>query len=491
MYIQSKLVYGNIDIVISILCCVLTTSMFCLLEPYTIHWFIIPVTACGILCMIEILWWLKTRSDLFDPVGIIAFLGLHFFYLSPLLHVYSGHYMKYVIPPSDWRPWMGYMSIINFFGILIFKFIRNATFRHFIKPEKSLALWDIKSPLFFRIIITLSLLSILLQISVYYHFGGIDGYISAFERRGEFVGFGIIFLVSEAFPILFIMWYAAFTKTRNKLPSWTNLILILFIFFIIQMIFGGLRGSRSNVIWGLFWALGILHYYVRPVPWRMTVLGITFLITFMYGYGFYKSHGLEGILSIDSRESLVDLELRSGRSLESLLLGDLSRSDVQAYILYRLWNQPSQYDYAWGRTYIGTISLLVPQYFWPDRPPTKVKEGTDLLYGHNSFPTYRASNVYGLSGEFMLNFGYWLAPLAFSLLGFIVGFFRGLLYRLRPGDLRLLLAPFFIILTFSALVSDSDNLLFSIIKNLTFPAIPILLAHNRSDDGSSFLHQLH
>ena len=39
------------------------------------------------------------------------------------------------------------------------------------------------------------------------------------------------------------------------------------------------------------------------------------------------------------------------RSLEGILLGDLGRTDVQAYVLYKLMADPQQFTYAYGETY--------------------------------------------------------------------------------------------------------------------------------------------
>ena len=93
--------------------------------------------------------------------------------------------------------------------------------------------------------------------------------------------------------------------------------------------------------------------------------GFGFLVLFMYLYGFYKDLGGEALTAFEEGS----LNEKSGRSFQGMLLGDLGRADVHAFLLHRLCKRDSDYRYAWGRTYLGSIALLVPASIWPDRPP--------------------------------------------------------------------------------------------------------------------------
>jgi hypothetical protein len=133
------------------------------------------------------------------------------------------------------------------------------------------------------------------------------------------------------------------------------------------------------------------------------------------------------------------------------------------------------YRYAWGRTYLGSAALLIPRAFWPDRPPTKVKEGTEAQFGAGSWDEHKWSSslVYGLAGETMLNFGPLAVPFAYLVLGAVVGRLQLFLSTLHHEDIRLLLYPFLVTLCFSFLQSDSDNLLFYLIKNGLVPTLVV------------------
>ena len=96
----------------------------------------------------------------------------------------------------------------------------------------------------------------------------------------------------------------------------------------------------------------------------------------------------------------------------------MGRCGVQSYLLYHLV-QSNDYEYALGRTYVGSISLLIPRSVWPDRPPNKRQEGTEALFGSGSHVPgeFEVTWLYGLAGETMLNFGPLAVPFAFAVLG--------------------------------------------------------------------------
>ena len=153
-----------------------------------------------------------------------------------------------------------------------------------------------------------------------------------------------------------------------------------------------------------------------------------------------------------------------------MLLGDLGRSDVQAYLLHNSIEHSSQNELAYGRTYVGAVSILIPQQLWPTRPPNKVKEGTDALYGKGAWDYgITASNVYGLAGETILNFGFIGVPFAYAVLGFVVATIRRRFSSLTREDGRIFLVPFWVIFCVIMMVGDSDNLIFFTISNGLLP----------------------
>ena len=71
-----------------------------------LHWFLLPLTICGILIGVDAARWCTGEVETFDPVGLIGLFGVYFFFVAPLLHLYWGHWIDEVAPPPDWRFWL-------------------------------------------------------------------------------------------------------------------------------------------------------------------------------------------------------------------------------------------------------------------------------------------------------------------------------------------------------------------------------------------------
>jgi len=470
------------SLAISFLLCTSTVCGFLIACERTAHWFLVPVLLCGVLIGCDAVDWFRGRLSLFDPAGIIGLLGVHFFFLAPLLHVAWNSWMSYVEPPPDWREWLGSMAIVNAFGLVLYRYARRGAALWERRTASKETVWRLNRKLLLRGAGCGMILSGVLQIWVYAHQGGIIGYIETFSRAindGEsfsgFAGMGWIFMVSESFPILAMIYFAVCVGRSRTARAWLSIGLALFGFFVLQMFFGGLRGSRSNTVWALFWAAGIIHFWVRPLNRTLVFAGACFLVAFMYLYGFYKGLGKDTWAVFEAGAIPAEASITTGRTLEGMLLGDLGRSDVQAFLLYRLSMLNRDYQYAWGRTYLASAMILIPRALWPARPPGKVKEGTEAQYGAGSWDEYKwnSSLVYGLAGEAMLNFGPLAVPFAYLIFGVIVGRSQHFFSKLRRWDTRLLLYPFLVNTCFSMLQSDSDNLLFNTIKGGLVPTVVV------------------
>lgn len=478
------------SIIISIYIVLLTITLFMVLSPDFFHWFIVPVGLSGIIIGVDAIDWVRKKIDIFDPIGFLGLFGFHFFFLAPLLQIYWDYGMTYVFPPEDWRPWIGGMAFINLLGLVVYKLVRKIIFEKLLHKRKAIV-WKINKRKLFFISMPLLLIMGALQFYIYSTHGGVLGYITSYvERDGSFEGKGWLFMISESFPIIGIILLAVFLRNTKYQKKHFITITLLIIFFIIRMFFGGLRGSRSNTIWALIWATGILHFWLKPISRKFIYQGLAFLFVFIYIYGIYKGAGFDVLNAIKDHEQREKIVEDSGRGVETVLLGDLGRTNVQSFILYKLYTQPEDYNLSYGRSYIGDISILIPKSIWPDRPPTKVKEGTEIIRGKNSYypEGYTSSRIYGLTGEFMLNFGYFFVPLIFAVLGFFVAKVRSLLYLYDKNDSRFLIYPFLIVCSFLLLVQDLDNLVFSIFKNMLIPFIVVWFSSekvNKSKNAKS------
>jgi len=468
---------------ISFALCSLTVCGFLAACPQVAHWFLVPVLCCGVIIGCDAVDWLLGRTDLFDPAGVIGLFGLHFFFLTPLLHVaWNSWTVAYVDPPPDWRDWLGAMAIINAGGLLLYRTarIRAATWG----KDSRQTFWRLSRQRLLLALVCGLAVSALLQVWFYAQHGGISGYIEEYsqsiglpEADSPFRNTAWIFMVSERFPILAMIGFAVFCGRSRIAKSWIVLGAVLLIFFVLQMLFGGLRGSRAATIWSMLWAAGIIHFWVRPLKRNLIFPGLALLIVFMNIYSVYKEAGADTLATLQDASKTAELRENRERTLDDLILGDLGRADVQAFLLYRLSMPRSDYKYALGRTYLGGLAILVPRAFLPDRPPTKVREGTEAQFGAGSWDELKwsSSKVYGLAGEALLNFGPLIVPLAYLIFGLIVGRLQRFIRHLDSGDMRLLFYPFLLTWCLQILISDSDDLVFALLNNGFVPSLIVWL----------------
>jgi hypothetical protein len=231
------------------------------------HWFILPICFCGILMVADAIDWIRGRVDLYDPVGFIGCFGVHFFFIAPLLQVKWNFFDRDLPAPPDWRDWLGYMALLNAIGLAAYTLCRSRVrYRRSADPT----VWTPDKKRFSRWFPVFLIVGTGMQLWTYVHFGGIGGYMQA-HLDGQFKGMGWIFMISEAVPLLTAFWIIVHFHGRKV--TWHRLGMALVGLFVIQMFFGGLRGSRSETVLLLFWVVGCIHFLIRPVPRSVVALG--------------------------------------------------------------------------------------------------------------------------------------------------------------------------------------------------------------------------
>jgi hypothetical protein len=390
--------------------------------------------------------------------------------------------MKYIVPPLDWRPWLGRMAILNAAGIIAYIISRDFFGRIFSNKRRRV-FWLVNERRLSTNLLMGMCISIALQVSIFFRFGGIGGYISEFENNtGGFSGMGALFVFSESFPILLAIFIILWLK-KNRAWGKNIVLLALVLGFVgLQFLFGGLRGSRGNILYSVFWIIGMIHLIIRPISNRKLLSIAAIGLCFMYVYGFYKSFGSNwvSVLSEEGpRAGLKVLEEESGRTIKATILGDFGRSDVQSYLLYRVAEYPGEYHYAYGRTYLEDMALLIPQWLWRDRPIGKTLWGTDILRGIGAWapePGRFAQNAYGLGGEAILNFGPISVPFIYLLLGLIVARITVFAQSAKYSLINTILFPLFLEICVWSLVWDFGNIIYFIIQYGLFPMMIVVFS---------------
>ncbi|GAB6011951.1 hypothetical protein [Viscerimonas tarda] len=293
--------------------------------------------------------------------------------------------------------------------------------------------------------------------------GGILGYIRNYGEEG-FSGYGAFFIISELFPLLFILIF--FIKSRDNIfyHKWIIIYLFIFLLFISCLYFGGLRGSRSNTLWTLIHAILLIHLSIRKFEKKQIVIIALLAFGFIYVGKIYKN--TRGAFVLDNNYTL-EQDIKG----TDVLGGDLSRYSIQAYLIY-LYEKNTDYNLKLGSTYIGDILKFISIDKEWSRKIDKVSVGTELMYGNNAQISFsKSSRVYGLLGESILNFGILLSPIVFILFAIIITRIKKFNEGISEYDLRLFLVP--LLINFSIIIfnSDLDNTMFFFIKRI----IPICL----------------
>ena len=477
----------------ALLCLVSGLAAF---ETRLVHWFLVPVIACGLITGRDAVDWLSGRIDPFHPRGVIGVVGVHLFFLAPLLLAFWDLDYDVVRGPDDWRPWLGIMAAINAVGLLLYRACDALVYGHSrgrsrgrsrgqgrkrhraARPVQRWTMHPARAP---AVLVLALLVAGMANIYLWIRFGGVVGQITDYESLagGDTGGRFKYQLLAGALPILLLMLLSVLQPRRARESGrYSAAFLLLGLTFVLYFFLDGLRGSRSATVWTLFWATGIIHFFWRRLSARLLLAGLIPLLLFMYLYGFYKSYGDQVLRVYEESGGVSELSQRTGRTVEHLLIRDLSRTDVQAFLIFRLLADDVPYDLTWGATYAESVPrTLLPRSVWSDRPevPRKALAGARIHFGGPSPYGNGLSKVYGLAGEGLLNFHIPGALLAFCSFGVAMGLYRRALATWPAYDARLFMAPFMANWFLTALIGDLDNLLTFSMTKAAFPMLILLL----------------
>ncbi|TCC96815.1 O-antigen polymerase [Pedobacter psychroterrae] len=440
-------------------------------------WYLLPLTVCGIISVYQIVYLIDiTRQHgLRLPLVFYFYCTLWFScYLAPLLHFALNFWLIFnnsLILPGKWEPYVLIIATMNAIGLILFVF----AYRFFYglrKPQNKIYLLQSNKKL--NYVYLLCFISFAFQIFIYSKLGGISGFIAAYEARGEeqsFAGYGILFIISEFFPIALVFIFYIKALYSPKLRNGKNIFIFLAILFVACIFFGGLRGSRSNTVLTMVQACLILHFFIRKFQIKEMVIGVAFLVSFMYVYKFYKQGGTEAVTAYT--EGKLDVsEYKYNFDVFDMLLTDFARADIQPYLVYRYDN--SNYQPKLGETYLGFIHFFPAFMVDKSAITTKKTAATELLYNYKGDVLgFYTTRIFGLLGEYILNFGYYTAFLIFLPLAFFIAALDKWVYSLAASDVRNFIVPLWILFVITLFNADLDNAIFFYIKRI-FPVMVML-----------------
>lgn len=456
------------------------------LKTEMLHWFLIPHYFCGVLLGGDASRWIRGKYDLYDVKGIIGMAGCFMFLpASLLLAYYSPELIDSRVTMGDWRPWLGYMAALNMGGLVLYQYFSGVGFRRPVRVMRTYwAVNEGRAMVYVPLLLVVTAASHVIYLAKSGGFAGLAGLKEYGYIQGYTGGYGPIMVIGRSLPMVFFMGLTLWCFRRlGRTASNFTVAGLLMLFVLFQFITSGFSGSRSSIVWGLFWAAGIIHFFWRQIPTRWAVYSIVPFLLFSFFYSFYKDAGAQAFEIFKGR-SIQSLSEQTGRTFEGMLVGDLGRADAQAGILKVLVEKPWEYRYRYGSTYITSVTPYIPRRLWPGKPTDsgKVIAGTEILYGPDSYAARsvfgsatRATRIYGLAGEAMLNFGVFGILPAFAVWGYFVGRIRRRIQSYLYKDARLLTAPYTVLLGLMMMFHDMANLFAVTLFTWVIPAVFVYL----------------
>jgi len=482
---------GKSDYIWSFLGVILIVSVFVMQQPDKLmHWMLLPLALCGTIVGADAIRWIKGTYALYDPKGMIGLYGINFFLIAPFLIVFYDMEGVETYIVAQWQPLLGLMAIFNFFGLILYKVFEKLAFKRPSKVESTY--WSLnpgRATFYVPIFVTVAIVSYGIYIV---RLGGLGGVLLQ-ERQGELreglTGGGIFMILRDALPMSVLIGLTINKIKKGIYENSSRWLLVGMGMLFLFILTSGLRGSRAAIGYGLICAGGVIHHFWKRLTMKTVLLSLIPLMIFFYFYSFYKSAGIIGISGLlQGRTSIRDLQEETTRTFTGMLIGDLSRAHIQAVELDVLVNKPWPYRYRYGSTYPKAFGYMIPRQIWRSKPNDmgRIIAGTEMLYGEGTYSATvlggggsRSSQLYGLAGEAMLNFGiYGILP-AFAVWGFIVGKIRKRIYSYRAGDMRLMMSGFWLLICNVILVADADQIVWFFTSLYIVPAILVFLISDK------------
>lgn len=385
------------------------------------------------------------------------FLYLFFYFLvSPFLHYYFNSY-AIDLPFTNFESSLITLNIVNSLGVSVA--LLGYCIANYNKREFKIRDQAINWRKLFRISIAYVLFA-----SIYYIYLANTSTIFYVESNAEFEDPSLLrFMILESTPIIFAWVLISYIKMKNR----KGFLIYFIVFIVISVLFAGLRGSRVTVIFNVLSFIILYAFIVRKIGYASIFSIIIFGLSFNIIYSNYKYGGIEGVKNyITTGEKPFYIESKDNEVLH-FILSDLARGDVQAKVLESLENKKYKPPYT-PETYLNGALIVIPDHLNPFDFDSKRILGTDALYGFRGNEYYASTRIYGLLGESVLNFGFYLIPFSFIVFGGIHYLSNSFMASVKRSSLALFL-PILFFLPIYLLFYDFSNIVFQIIKNWLIP----------------------
>lgn len=433
---------------------------------------------------------LRGKAGFMDPGALLGFLFLPMLLVAPVKQL-AWDYWPFVPELTDSLRWIDLWAALNLAGMLLYRFGLRTRLR--IRGEgmaRAPRVWLPRSRrLFVFLLVAALLVGLAAQAYIYAHFGGIGGFVRTFTERQDagaaefdpFEGLGVPMILADSFKIMLSIALVHLFQDKPYARSMLFFVAMMGFLFVVFLLFGGLRGSRSATLFSLFCAAGLYHLKIRRLGLKVLALSLALSVGFMGAYYWYKTLGLEGFSASTGASARATLSDKRGSVGQYVVARDLGRMDVQVLAL-RDVNTDAGPGYALGRTYLASVFSIVPRSVVPFKPDQITREKTELIRGRGSYmpgEPRQTTLVLGQFGEAFVNFSYPGVLLFYLLLGVLVRRIRTLATTLDRADLRLYLVPGLVLIPILMVITDMNVIFQQLVRYLLVPSLVVLAATTR------------
>jgi hypothetical protein len=282
-----------------------------------------------------------------------------------------------------------------------------------------------------------------------------------------FRGLGVVQAFANTSP-LWIFVCLTVRKRRTKL--------LTFVAFaqlgVLGWLSAGIAGSRQGIVFVLVFAFFIYHNFVNPISAKKArMYGFSIALTAVVLIPLKLGLGYGDILKLPERfAEQRQINLSMG-PLSSVFFRDLSRFDVQIIAIDTI--EKPAYSLSWGRSFVGAVASIIPTALWKGKPDTFAEEKNDIVKELESGTLDKTTLLFGMPGEFLVNFGPPGFVLSFLIPAYLLVALSKVERRSRKWlPLRAVMWP----LPFLFFLFDSNVLVYYVVRWILLFGVPMAFA---------------
>ncbi|MDR6410122.1 hypothetical protein [Paraburkholderia terricola] len=374
------------------------------------------VTACMLLLGAVSIWCVKADSELLRLWRLFA---LAYFCVLPACQLIARDEIYLTLLPEQ-NPATIAWFMLNIVGIwlmnLMFIAMRSKRATPAAMPDMHRTVVVSRWAYAFALLALAALAFIYLKLGGYRQIEQLyaDRLETSVTQNDPLEGLGVVQALANTAPL----WVFACVMLR----PWRSRVMKIAAFaqlIVLGWLSSGVFGNRQGIVFVLLFACLIYHAFVALISRRAAkivaicvAVGGLAMIPLKFGIDYSEI----GDLSQNFADQRM-LQLSMG-PLSFFLFRDLSRFDVQVQALDSVVTPG--YTLSMGRSFVGAVAAVVPKAIWKDKPETFAREKSDIVRGAETNQSDETTLLFGMPGEFLVNFGVFGYLLSFVVVAWLI-----------------------------------------------------------------------